>query len=245
MQALDVLEKSPLFAGVSRSALKEMAGKFVMESWPKNRQIAGPVDTARRFRILARGRVKITRSNAQDARELTLWLLGPGDGFDLVSLLDGERHAVSAWSLDEVQTLCIPLPVLQGWIERSPALRLAVHRYLARQLRTLTDLAADLALHDTMTRMAQLLLRHFDESADAKAPKVNLIGDLPQGEIASLIGSVRIVVSRLLAELKREAIVDLRGGALRVLDLKRLLRRAEAHADHSARRPRRPKTARE
>ncbi|MGH8316707.1 MAG: Crp/Fnr family transcriptional regulator [Steroidobacteraceae bacterium] len=107
-----------------------------------------------------------------------------------------------------MQTLCVSLPVFQGWIEHPPPLRVAVHRYLARQLRALTDLAVDLALHDTMTRMAQLLLRHFDESTDAKAPKVNLIGDLPQTELASLIGSVRIVVSRLLAELQRGGLLS-------------------------------------
>lgn len=238
MEALNVLTRSPLFAGVPATALQQMAGAFVPESWPKGRQITGPADSARRFRLIARGRVKITRANGESARELTLWLLGRGDGFDVVTLLDGEPHEVCAWALEEVETLAVPLRLFEEWLERYEPLRLAVHRYLARQLRALTELAGDLALHDTMTRLARLLLRHFDTKALASGVRVNLIRDLPQGELASLIGTVRIVVSRLLAELKREGVVDIRRGKLRVLDLHRLLRRAEAHVERARQQPR-------
>lgn len=238
MEALDDLSSSPLFAGVSHTVLRHMAPAFVRERWLKGREVARPAETARRFRIITRGRVKITRANDDTARELTLWLLGPGDGFDVVSLLDGEPHAICAWALDDVETLAVPLRVMERWLEHSEPLRLAVHRYVARQLRALTELAGDLALHDTMSRLARLLLRHFDTQAPARGARVNLVRDLPQGELASLIGSVRVVVSRLLAELKREAVVDLRGGSLRVLDLKRLLQHAEAQASQTGRQPR-------
>ena len=183
----------------------------------------GRSDSTNRFFLVVEGRVKITRSNAHDGHDLTLWLLGPGDGFDIVSLLDGQPHDVSAWALDEVTTLSAPMALWQDWLERFPAFRLAAHRYVARQLREVSDLATDLALHDTATRLAHLLLRNFD------APGPNLLHDLPQSELASMIGSVRIVVSRVLARMKREAIVDLRSGRIQVSDLKRLLLRAERH----------------
>ncbi len=234
LQNADLLAASPLFAGLNRSTLKEMAAALTLESWPKDCELQAPGSVAERFRILVRGRVKITRSNGQSGRELTLWLLGPGDGFDTVSLLDGQPHAVSARTLDEAQTLSGPITLFQGWIEQFPAFRVGVHRYVARQLCDLTDLAGDLALHDTMTRLAGLLLRHFDTAEKTDTARPNLIRDLPQEELATLIGSVRVVISRLLAQLKREAIVELHNGALRVTDLKRLLRRAEAHLNHRA-----------
>ena len=227
-QNAELLAASPLFAGLNRNTLKEMAGALTLESWPKDFHLQAPDSPTGRFLILVRGRVKITRSNSQTGRELTLWLLGPGDGFDVVTLLDAEPHSVSAWTLDEVQVLSGPVSLFREWIERFPAFRLAIHRYVARQLRELTDLASDLALHDTMTRLARLLLRHFDTPGRGNAARLDLIRDLPQEELATLIGSVRVVVSRLLAELKREAIVELHNGALRVADLKRLLHRAEA-----------------
>jgi len=76
-------------------------------------------------------------------------------------------------------------------------------------------------------RLAHLLLRHFDVGEG------NLLRDLPQRELASLIGSVRIVVSRLLSQMRRQGIVQLRGGAVHSVDLKRLLAKADFEIAHA------------
>jgi CRP/FNR family transcriptional regulator, cyclic AMP receptor protein len=222
-------QASPLFSGINRNTLKEMTGALVHETWPKGCDIQATLNPIQRFRIIVRGRVKITRSNSDNGREVTLWLLGPGDAFDVINLLDDEAHPICAWSLDEVETLAAPVAVFRDWLEQSVQFRMAMNRYIARQLSVLTELTTDIALHDTMTRMAHLLLRHFGENRERGTRQLNLIRDLPQEEIAALIGSVRVVVSRLLTRLKKLEIVELRPGAIRVLDLKRLLRVAESH----------------
>lgn len=229
MNCLNTLAKSPLFSGVDESDLEAIATAMVPEHWSKYTQILTPAQTAQRFVVIAAGRVKITCSNRHDGRELIVWLLGPGDAFDVVSLLDGEPHQVSAWALEDVRAFSAPVAVFRNWLERSPPFRLAAHRYIARKLRELTTLATDLALHSTMERLAHLLLRHFDTSAKrpATSSSVNLIRNLSHEELAYLIGSVRVVVSRLLGRLKREGIVDMQGGVVRAVNLKKLLRRAE------------------
>jgi CRP-like cAMP-binding protein len=244
MQPVEILAGSPLFQGVSLTVLRKMAADLVPESWPKHCQVSTPSGQPGRFRIIVSGRVKVTRSNGHSGRELTLWLLGPGDGFDIVSLLDGAPHAASIWTLDDVQTLSASADVVQVWLEHYPAFRLALHRYVAQQLRNLIDLASDLALHETMTRLAHLLLRHFDAASSEGGPRLRLLHDLPQEELASLIGSVRVVVSRLLGELKRETVIELRAGAVRIADLKRLLQLAEAHLARAVTRSLRGKASR-
>ena len=229
MQPIDVLKQSPLFAGLDRKTLKEMGDALALESYPSKCDIMPPAQTIERFYVIARGRVKITRSNEHDGRELTLWLLGPGDGFDIVTLLDGEPHVVSAWTLEHVQTLSAPVSVFREWLERYPPFRVSVYRYIAKQLRQVTELAGDLALHDTMTRLAHFLLRHFDVTTSEGRSGGALIRDLSHDELASMIGSVRVVVNRLLAQLKREGVVELHAGRLGGVNLKRLLRHAETH----------------
>jgi CRP/FNR family transcriptional regulator, cyclic AMP receptor protein len=230
-----LLELSPVFVGLHRSTLQEMADEMVREMWPKDCDIQGRPGPVPRFRLIARGRVKITRSNSHDGREVTLWLLGPGDVFDVIALLDDRLHVIHAWTLEGVETLAVPISVMRQWLDRSVQFRVAMSRYIAQQLRALVELASDLALHDTMTRLAHLLLRDFDDRQQAEPAKINLIRDLPQEEIASLIGSVRVVVSRLLARLKEQAIVGVHHGAIHVLDLKRLLRLAESHHERPSR----------
>lgn len=216
------IARSPLFEGVDPHTVSTIASALTEEAWSKGGQIMGPAESNQRFRLVVEGRVKISRSDSRDGRDLTLWLLGPGDGFDIVSLLDGEPHTVTAWALDDVRTLSGPMSLWREWLERDHALRLAAHRYVAERLRELGELAADIALHDTSTRVANLLLRHFDARGS------NLLRDLPQRELASMIGSVRIVVSRALAQMRRQGVVELHGGAIRAVDLKRLLANADA-----------------
>lgn len=223
MSTLRTMEKSPLLEGVDELTLRRIGDSLTEKHWGERCQISGPADSAETFHLIAEGRVKIVRSNSHDGRELTVWLLGPGEGFDFVSLLDGNPHPVSAWALDPVRTRSAPMSQWRQWLEDSRALRLAVHRYIGGKLRELTDLSADLALHDTSARLAHLLLRQFDRNG----ANGNILHDLPQRELASMIGTVRVVVSRVLAEMKRRQIVELHGGAIRAVDFKRLLAAAE------------------
>jgi CRP/FNR family transcriptional regulator, cyclic AMP receptor protein len=222
----NAIMNSPLFEGVDQHTVSSIAGSLAEESWSKGQLIMGAADSIESFRLVIEGRVKIVRSNSHDGHELTLWLLGPGDGFDIVSLLDGKPHAVTAWAVDNVVTKVAPMSSWHEWLEQSRPLRLAAHHYIADKLREIGELAGDLGLHETSARLAHLLLRHFGSTQG------NLLRDLPQREIASMIGSVRIVVSRLLAEMRRQGVVDLHGGAVRAVDLKRLLVSAESELAH-------------
>ncbi len=237
MRYIDDLAASPIFAGLDRNALEEIAGALTLESWPKGCEILAPSSAPDRFRVVLRGRVKISRSNGANGRDVTLWLLGKGDGFDIVPLLDGQQHAVAASALDDVETLATSVTQFHDWIERFPALRQAMCRYVAQQMRDLADLASELALHDTMTRMARVLLRHFGPAKRAGTPRSNLVQDLSHEELASVVGSVRVVISRLLGQLRREGAISSQNGALHIADLKRLLKHSEAEIEQgSARR---------
>ncbi len=227
LQPVDILRGSPLFSGLDRVILERMTRALTPEQWSKHTEILPAASTARRFVIIGAGRVKVVHGNAGSGRELTLWLLGPGDGLDVIGLLDGQPHSASAWTLDEVQALSGPVGLFRGWLEQYAPFRLAMYRYVARQLRSLSELAGDLTLHDTMTRLARLLLRHFGTSARAR--ESSLLHDLSHEELAGMIGSVRVVVNRLLARLRRESIIDLHGGRVSLIDLHRLLRRADEH----------------
>lgn len=228
-KAIAVLAASPLLKGISPATLNEMLAALKLERWPRHCAVMSPQQTVDRFYVVIEGRVKITRQNLRTAREVTLFLLGPGDGFNVISLLDGRKHEVSAETLDSVAALSGPSRVWTSWLQAYPEFRQAVSAYVDRQMRHLADLAGDLALHDTMTRLAHLILHYFDGVDEAASARANLIQDLPHEELAHMIGTVRVVVNRLLAELKREGIVDTQGGKLRVLNLEKLLRKAERH----------------
>ena len=214
-----------MFEGLDPGTLRVMTENLTMESWPERSIVMVPQKTTSRFYVVLRGRVKITRQNHKNGREITLFLLGPGDGFNVVSLLDGQPHEVCAQTLDTVEALSAPIVQWKDWLEAYPALRLAVRKYIYLRLCDLSELACDLALHDTMTRLSHLILRYCNDRLTCS--DINLISDLSHEELAHMIGTVRVVVNRLLAELKREGIIDTQGGRLHVLNLEMLLRKSE------------------
>lgn len=228
VDAMAVLSTSPLFAGVPPDVLGSMVGALTRVHWGPHTAVMSEAEALEYFYVLLRGRVKVTRQNAQSGREVTLFLLGPGDGFSVVSLLDGRPHLVNPQTLDAVDALAGPTALWHSWLDRHTSFRTAVRRYLVRRMQHLSELASDLALHDTMTRLAHLILRYFDGDDTDEGPRPDLIKDLSHEELAHMIGTVRVVVNRLLGELKREEIIDTAGGELRVRDLQKLLQKAES-----------------
>lgn len=109
-------------------------------------------------------------------------------------------------------------------MEQECSLRRAVDLYVAEQLRALTDLATDLSLHTTLARLAQLLLR---QSAGAHCNGLVDVGDLSHEELACLIGSTRVVVTRLLARLKHEGTIECNGRSMRIMNRTRLRQHAD------------------
>lgn len=226
------LGSSPLFKGLEEEVVSEIIHSLKPEYWHKNNVVMSPDDTMHRFYLLVKGRVKVVNQNPVTGREITLFLLGPGDGFNVISLLGGQRHELTVETLDEVEALSAPVEQWLQWIDSYPDLHLAMHWYVESRLRELSELASDLALYDTMTRLVHLILRYFNDSEGSIPNRQNLIKDLPHEELAHMIGTVRVVVNRLLGELRDEGLVNTAGGELHVRDLEKLLLRAE-HYIHS------------
>ncbi|HEC97005.1 MAG TPA: Crp/Fnr family transcriptional regulator [Nitrospirae bacterium] len=215
---LKALKESALFGNLAKPVIQDMLLSFRMETWRSGATIMDPEETVRRFYVLISGRVKITRTNPDTGREFILFLLGSGDGFDVVSLLDGKKHNIAVVAMDDLEVLSSPIDTIHDWIEKHPEFNKAFLPYLGQQLRQISELASDLALHDTETRLAKLFLQHTTQSSNPH-PGLKLIYDFSHEELASMIGSVRTVVNRHLQEFKREGIITARRGHVEVNEL--------------------------
>lgn len=215
---LSVIRDSPLFAGLDGNTLLGMLPRMWHERWPRGYALASSSRTDRRFHILLQGRIKVARQHPDNGRELVLFLLGPGDCFNVFALGEGEGPDLQVRALEDVEILSASMNTWNEWLEHNPLMGIAVNRIVADQIEHLTDLAGELALDDTMTRLVRLLLRHFDTEISTQ----NLIRDLHQEELAHMIGTVRPVVARLLAQLRHEGIVDIKKGTLQVHDVNKL-----------------------
>ncbi|WP_300368509.1 Crp/Fnr family transcriptional regulator [Hydrogenimonas sp.] len=213
------------FEGISGQLIDEINRVGVIREYPKGSPAMDADDTLKHFYIVIEGRIKVYQYNPQNNREQTLYLLGPHDMFDVLTVLDGRRHEVMTEALDDVKALELPIEKVREWLETNPAFNRAFLPYMAKQMRQVEELAADLSLYDTSTRLMKLILKNLDLKNPVR--HLGLLQNLPHEEIASLIGTVRHVVNRHLQQLKREGIINIERKKLAVNDVKKLLEKVE------------------
>ena len=220
------LQRSPLFAGLDGEILRQMLAAFSFKTWSRKTPAMNSRQTREKFYVIISGRLRVNRINPETGRELTVALLGPGDGFDIISLLDHQEHEVATTALDDLETICTPIDNVRAWIREHPELNRTFLPYLGEQLRWLEELATDISLHDTLTRLVHLILRH---THPGQRPELELIHDLSHEELAGMIGSVRAVVNRHLQNFKKEGIVETHRNHLVVKNLHALLEKIDEH----------------
>ncbi len=219
------LTKLEPFEGIGEQLIEEINRTGRIREYPKGSPAMDPDDTLKNFYIILEGRIKVYRYNPQNNREQTLYLLGPKDMFDVLTVLDGKRHEVMTEAIDDTKVLELPIEKVRGWLEANPAFNRAFFPYMASQMRQVEELASDLSLYDTSTRLMKLILKNLDISKPVK--HLGLLHNLPHEEIASMIGTVRHVVNRHLQQLKKEGILNIERKKLAVNNVKKLLEKVE------------------
>jgi len=233
-KAREVLRNSGLFRDVDEALLNDMLTRFQHESWARNRSVSAET-VCDRFHVILSGRLQVVQVNEDTGRMVTLFLLVPGDAFDLLQLLTDKPCEGMFQARDDLDLLTLPISESREWIAAHPEFNRNFLPYLGQQMRELTHLAGDLALHDTETRLAHLIVRHLDKR-DSQHPHIEFINDLSHEVLAEMIGSVRAVVNRQLQHWRKDGIVSLDHGAIHIEKLEALMDRTKAYQLPSSKR---------
>jgi len=227
---VSLLPRSALFNQLAPSRLESLASKFSVSVY-KEGGIIEPKRLTRQFYVIAEGQVEMIRSNRDTGREITVFFLNPGDAFDVVALLDGKEHNLSPRFATDATLLVAPIEAVRDWINQHPSFNRAFLPYLGQQMRKLEDLASDLALHDTVTRLSRLILAHATTNSLSELaidPEMRLISNLTHDSFARMIGSVRAVVNRHMQIWKKQGILDLKRKKIIIKDLEALRKLSES-----------------
>ena len=154
-----------------------------------------PGDT---LHVVRRGRLKIVAPTESGA-EGVLTVLGPGDLFGEITLLDGGPRSATVVALEEVETATLSRRDFLELLRRSHATVEALLVAMAGTIRRLTDEVTDLMFRDLRDRLAKKLI----ELAEAHGSPLDdgaleIQAPLTQEELAGLIGATRPRVNGLL-----------------------------------------------
>lgn len=161
-------------------------------------------ETLEHFFIFLSGKIKFFQMSLESGKEQTVYLMGRGDMYDTVVLLDGKPHELMSEVLEAGEALRLPIAKVREWMYKYPIFGEIILKYVAAQVRHVEELAADLTLLDTRERLLKLIVRNLKSGEKGR----NMLEGLSHAEIAKLIGTVRHVVDRHIKQLKEEGILE-------------------------------------
>ncbi len=203
--------------------LKDEINRYAkLVSFRKREYVFDSDDATKHFYIFLSGRVKIYQINLENSKEQTIFILGVGDMFDTIPLLDGKSHEIVADILEDGEALRLPINKVREWIDTNPAFNRIFFPYLAAQMRKIEELSCELSLYDTSDRLIHLILNNLSTK---RGDRKTLLQNLSRSEIANLIGTVRHVVDRHINELKNIGAIEVKRKNIIVKDIQKLLKK--------------------
>lgn len=211
----EILHGCHMLNALDKETSQSFLSMFNEENWEKNTCILNHKKLSYKFYIILSGRIKMYRVDPITGKELTLFLLTKCDVFDVFCLLDGQDHDVYYECLDDAVVLAAPMDTLRKWLENNPDTYKSLLPYAGKQLRLLENSVTDMIFSDISTRLLQLLIKNVKQNSS----DLELIHDLPNKEIAHLIGSTGAVVNRHLQLLKKNGSIKLSRNKMEVQDM--------------------------
>ncbi len=166
--------------------------------------------------LLVAGRVRIGLV-AEDGREVTLALLGPGDVIGEMSVLDGEPVAADATAMEDCLLLTIERARFLRLLRGSGDLCLRLMAVLAQRLRRSNAALEDMALQDLPTRLGRLILRLARDYGSPVPRGQRIQVKLSQQDIAAIVGASREKVNRQLRQWEEQGVLARDAGHLLLL----------------------------
>lgn len=202
MPASEVLRRVPLFSELSPADFQRVMEVARERSYPKNSVILFEDDPGDALYVVGAGQVKVVLIG-EDGREVILSVLGEGEFFGEMALIDDEPRSAHVIAMEDSTLVVLRREDFQPILNSTAAIAIALLRELSRRLRRVDEKVGSLVLLDVNGRVARLLLEMADETGGERITR-----RLTHHTIAQMIGSSRETVSRTMRDLVDKGMIE-------------------------------------
>lgn len=156
------------------------------------------------FCVVAAGLLKAYRGLAS-GREVTIFLLRPGDSFGFLPLLDGGPFPMSIATLEPSTLLTLERGALLELLNKAPEFSRLLLEHLAAKMRECVDRIGVVTSQGAAARVAHALLSLASLAVDGRSGEALL--PVSQRELAQTLGVAPENLSRALARLQRQGLI--------------------------------------
>lgn len=224
------LTASPVFAGVPAREIAALAAVAREESHQERDWIFMEGAPADWFYLVRSGRVKILRA-ARGGKEVVLELLGPGEPFGGVAVIEQRPYPASAQTTEPSVVVKIPRAPIVALTQRHSSVIREMAMMIGRRLRAAHESVRSLAAGPVETRLAAVLLRLAERDGQRGPRGITLPYHLTRQSLADMTGTTVETTIRIVSRWQKDRLVRDDDGRLLLVDPGALRAIAEAEPE--------------
>jgi CRP-like cAMP-binding protein len=211
---LSVLRKHPIFSDLAPDAFDQLCRYAQPTTLKRGATLFAKGDPGHSLYAVLSGTVKISVSSP-DGRNAILNLIGAGEVFGEISVLDGRVRSADAIANTNCEILVIDRRDFLPFVHSQPALAMKFIELLCGRLRWTSDQVEQIILQDLPGRLASALLGLTEKRKLENASRTIAI---TQQEISEMVGMTRESINKQLRAWAARDWLRLEHGAIVVLN---------------------------
>lgn len=165
-----------------------------------------------------KGRVRIC-SCSFNGREVVLNVIGAGEVFGEIAMIDGGERTADAVAMDTTDLLILSRRDFLPFLERNPSICVQLLEVMCQRLRWTSQQLEDINFLDLRARLAKRLLGLVDSHAmNASVRGADAGVRIAQHTLASMIGASREAVNQQLRSWCQEGVIEQNRGLITLRD---------------------------
>jgi CRP-like cAMP-binding protein len=217
--AKTVIERNRLFRGLARPTIERIAALATRKSYEADAVVFMRGDPGDSLCGVVSGRVRISASRP-GGKEVFLNIMGPGDAFGEIALLDGKPRTASATTLARTELIIVRRDRFSELLATEPLLATHLIQLLCERVRWTAQMMEDSALLGVPARIAKRLLSLGRLNGGDAVSGTKLT--LSQEELAQFLSLSRQVINQHLQAWKQEGWITSGRGSITLADVRAL-----------------------
>lgn len=202
-----LLGANPFFGAMGPEMLSAVASLCVKRSLSAGEVLFFKGDPGDALYAVRKGQIRIG-TGTDAGRRLTLNLLGSGDIFGEVALLDGRPRTAEAVAVEPTELLMIRRRDFVDLLARNPTVAVQIIELLCERIRYMSSRMEE----STLLPLSARLARRLEMLAEDFGSDISV----SQEELAVFVGSTRESVNRQLQTWKRRGLIEVARGRVRL-----------------------------
>ncbi len=199
-------ENFNLLESLTMKEMEELGKMTSMKNSSKGQVIYFSEDVSNRIYFLKAGKVKISRYS-QDGKEVIINILGPGEIFGELALMDqGNRNEIA--EVTEEAVICgVDINDLEQMLAMNPKFNLRITKFIGLKLKRIQNRLTSLIFKSSEERIRGFIKEISEEHGKIIGDEISVKLNLTHEDIAKLTATSRQTVTNVFSELEKHGVI--------------------------------------